>query len=221
MFKSISKRPAVLAVGLTCAFAGLALAQQQFAAPAQTPAGAASPDTDRYLANCWAGHNQAEIELSRLAEKHAHDPKVKEFAEKMVAQHSELARKLQPLEAGQGGGQVNPAINQLIAIDKQITERTTESFKQKLEEKSGAEFDQCYMGGQVACHMQASAALDVLSKHASGQLKQLASETKSKVDDHLKQAERITKELMERHNGSQARGERNRDVRQASAENGR
>jgi putative membrane protein len=216
---SVSRiRKAGVAMGLSCLMAGFALAQQPFTTPGQSD-GNATPDVDRYLANCWAGHNQAEIQLSQIAQREAKDSKVKEFAAKMVKEHSELSRKLQPLTTDQNGGQRNQAINQLIAIDKQIVERTTDSFKQKLEDKSGAEFDQCYIGGQVACHMQASAALDVLSKQASGQLKQLASDTKSKVDEHLKQAEQIAKQLMERQTSGQARSDRDSNVRQTSAQN--
>ena len=224
MFTTRSKRFGALAVGLSCVLAGLALAQQA-TLPGQpglvtqpATSATASPDVDRYLANCWAGHNKAEIELSQIAEKNARDPKVKEFAAMMVQQHGELSRKLQPLVSAQANSPASPAINQLIAIDRQITERTTDSFKQKLEEKTGAEFDQCYIGGQVACHIQASAALDVLSRQASGQLKQLASESKRTVDEHLKQAEQIAKQLMERQTSGQARIDGDRGVRQASAE---
>ncbi len=213
MITSRNKKLGALAVGLSCLLAGWALAQQYTppvqpgvgtpSRPGESTLGTASPDVDRYLANCWAGHNKASIELSQIAQKEARDPKVKEFAEKMVQEHSDLSRKLQPLASAQGTGPASPAINQLIAIDKQITERTTDSFKQKLEEKSGAEFDQCYIGGQVACHIQASAALDVISRQASGPLKQLASETKKAVDEHLTQAEQIAKQLMERQAGGQ------------------
>ena len=223
MITTRNKKMGALAVGLSCLLVGIALAQQA-TLPGQpgvvTQPGTvatASPDVDRYLANCWAGHNKAEIEVSQIAQREAQDPKVKEFAQKMVQEHSELSRKLQPLASAQGTGPASPTINQLIAIDKQITERTTDSFKQKLEEKSGAEFDQCYIGQQIGCHMQASAALDVISRQASGQIRQLASETKSKVDEHLKMAEQIAKQLMERQTG-QARSGSDRDVRQASAE---
>jgi len=216
MFKSRTKKTAALAVGILCLLAGLALAQQQFA-PAQ-PAGSASSDVDRYLANCWSGHNQAEIELSRIAEKNAKNSEVKKFAEQMVKDHGALSSKLQPLTTAQAVGTGDQGINQLIAIDKQITDRTTEAMKQKLEEKSGAEFDRCYIGGQIACHMQASAALDVLSRQATGPLKQLASETKSKVDEHLKQAEKIAEQLMGPSDGRQASNTRDRNVRQTSGQ---
>ena len=224
MIMSRWKKFGALAVGLCGLLAGLALAQQS-TLPGQPGLGTqpgtsatAGPDVDRYLANCWAGHNKAEIELSQIAEKNARDPQVKQFAEKMVEHHSELSRKLQPLASAQGTGPASPAINQLIAIDRQITEKTTDSLKQKLEEKSGAEFDQCYIGGQVACHIQASAALDVVSRQASGQIKQLASDSKRTIDEHLKQAEQIAKQLMERQTSGQARSGSDRNVRQASAE---
>lgn len=224
-------RTGIMAAGMSCLLAGYALAQQiepgQPGVPTQPRTGeprtaGASSDVDRYLASCWQGKNQAEIELSQIAQRQGQNPQVREFAQTMVQEHSELSRKLQPLAGGQfattgnqpgqprqpdqpgipgsptlaqgaqGGDQ---AINRLIQIDRKITERTTEAMKQKLEEKSGAQFDRCYMAGQVACHLQASAALEVISQQSTGQLQQLAREAKQKVDQHLRQAEQLAEQL--------------------------
>lgn len=44
-----------------------------------------------------------------------------------------------------GGGQET---DQLIVIDKQVGERCTQLLRQELEDKSGREFDKCYIGGK-------------------------------------------------------------------------
>jgi predicted outer membrane protein len=215
----------LLAAGLSCALAGLAVAQQATTQPGRSALGAqpalnasVGPTVDHYLANCWNNKINGEVELSQIAQNRAQDPKVRQFATSMVEEHRELSRKLQQLTTGQNAGTPNPAVNKLVAIDNQIAQQVTDRFKQKLEEKSGAQFDQCYMGGQVACHMEAAAALGVVSQQASGQLKRLASETQEKVELQLKKAEQIAQQLMERHSSAQTRTEFDRNVRQARAE---
>jgi putative membrane protein len=232
---SRKERAGVLAASLSCLLAGYALAQQftpgQPGATTQPrqgeqPATGASADVDRYLASCWQAKNQAEIEISQLAERQAQNPQVKQFAQKMVQAHSELSRRLQPLAAGQGttagataAAGTNPAISQLIEIDRQIAEQTTSAMKQKLEEKSGSEFDQCYVAGQVACHTQASAALGVIAQRATGQLKQLASQTKQTVDQHLREVEQLAQQLRQGAGGQQqASTFRDRNLRPAGAQ---
>jgi len=179
--------------------------------------GAASSDVDRYLAACWQAHNQAEVELSRLAERQSQNPQVKQFAQMMAQDHGKLAPQIQQLAGGQASATTSPnasrdlagtqrlntqgnqagnqLINRLISIDKQIVDRKMEMARQELESKEGADFDKCYIGSQIAAHMQASAALDVMSQQASGELKQLASQAKQTVDNHLEQAKQIAQQL--------------------------
>jgi putative membrane protein len=225
------KQMGVLAAGLTCVLAAYALAQQVEPGQAERTrgpseasrlTGRANPDVDRFLAACWQAKNQAEIEISKVAQQKAENPEVKQFAGKMVKEHGQLTQKLEPLAAGERAEGQNAtanaqAISQLIAIEQQIVEQNTELMRQKLDEKSGAEFDQCYVGGQIGCHMQASAALGVISQQASGQLKQLASQAKQTVDHHLKEAEQLAKQLAQQSGNPQA-SLRDRNLRPASAE---
>jgi predicted outer membrane protein len=59
-----------------------------------------------------------------------------------------------------GGG--DQAIQQLIAIDRQIAENCTRNLREKLQGKQGAEFDMCYIGSQIAAHGEMLSALEVL-----------------------------------------------------------
>lgn len=192
---------------------------------------------ERFLASCWLAKNQAEIEISQLAQSQARDPQVKQFAQMMVQDHRQLSQKLEPLAERQGRqgrqgdtqarsgqsdatrqtrGQGGP-INQLISIEKQICEKQAQTFQQKLSQKSGPEFDQCYLAGQIACHMEAAAALDVISQQTTGQLQQLAKQSKSKIDQHLQKAEQLFEQVAKSSTSRQASALSDRNVRPASA----
>jgi predicted outer membrane protein len=98
-----------------------------------------------------------------------------------------------PGRSGQAGSQ-NEAIDQLVRIEQQITQKATDAVTEKLREKSGADFDQAYLGCQVGAHMHMKAALEVIAQQTSGQLAQLAEQTQQKVEQHLEEAERLMKQ---------------------------
>jgi predicted outer membrane protein len=175
-------------------------------------AGAVSQELDYYLANCLQIKNQAEIEANEFAQERADSTDVKQFAEQMVQDHRELGQRLaqaagtsgqtnQATAIGQSDAQrrtasdTNPALNQLIEIDRQITARCSAMAREKLGQKSGAEFDECYVGSQIGAHMQMLAALEVISQQAGGDLRQVAQEAKTTVESHLKHAEQLAEEL--------------------------
>jgi predicted outer membrane protein len=93
--------------------------------------------------------------------------------------------------AGAGGG----PLMQLAAIEKKIHERCLQALKEELQQKSGAEFDECFVGAQIGGHMQAVAALEVLGQETQGQLQQLAQEAQPKVQQHLDHAKQLAKQL--------------------------
>jgi predicted outer membrane protein len=227
-------------------------AQQFRTGDTQRTAGGVGQDVDRFLSNCWLNQNQAEVQISKIAQQKAENPQVRQFAQMMIDDHGQLTPKLQQLamaqavelgrqpsattsapgapgqpvatdtqnsvnpagapnsapsatstlRTGVAGGQFtspaaggNQAVNQLIAIDKQIGERCSELMRQELDQKSGAEFDKCYIGGEIGSHLRASAALEVISQQATGELKQLASQAKQTVDQHLREAKEIAQQL--------------------------
>ena len=207
-------------------------------------------DVDQFFAACMLTKNQCEIEMARFAAERAQNPQVKQFAQTLINDHSQLLPKLQqlagsqpnPLDAertrmgglatgvgadrdpanqpsptrqstttgttgqtsatssyGQAIGQTaaggDTTVQKLIAIDKQIAERAKESFHEKLQQKQGAEFDECFVGAQIVGHMQMLAALDVLKNQSAGQLKQIAQEAEPKVRQHLQEAEKLAEQL--------------------------
>jgi len=95
---------------------------------------------------------------------------------------------------------LNPAnpgttLTQIQSIQKAAFERAQENLKEVLQQKQGAELDQCYIGAAIGCHMQAVAELQALQDHTVGPLRQIAQESLPKVKQHLEAAEQIAKQL--------------------------
>jgi predicted outer membrane protein len=153
------------------------------------------------IAACLLDHNKAEVELAKMAVEHSKNDDVKQFAEQMVKDHSQMVDKLQ-----QFVGSHEPT-DRRSQIDRKINERCAESMRKELESKTGHEFDAAYVGSQIGGHMQMLAAVEVLSDETSGDLQSIVKEAKPVVEKHLKQA----KDLMEKSGARQA--SRTRDDR--------
>lgn len=85
--------------------------------------------------------NQAEIEISRMAQGKAQDPKVKQYADMMVQDHTQALEKLRSA----AGGSEAPV--QLTRQHQQVSD--------KLSGLTDAEFDKMYMDTMVRDHQQA------------------------------------------------------------------
>jgi len=88
----------------------------------------------------------------------------------------------------------NGALSQLAATEDKINERCAQAFREELSQKSGAEFDECYVGSQIAGHMHMLAALEVISQDSEGPLKQVADEARPIVQKHLDEAKQWMKQ---------------------------
>jgi predicted outer membrane protein len=89
----------------------------------------------------------------------------------------------------------NPALSQLAGIERKIAERCQQALREELQQKTGAEFDECYIGSQIGGHMHMLAALEVIGQESQGQLKQLANEAQPTVQSHLEHAKQLAKQL--------------------------
>jgi predicted outer membrane protein len=110
------------------------------------------------------------------------------------------ARQPTTSQVQQAGGQLagqTSALEQVTAIERQIAQRCGENLREKLQQKQGAEFDHCYIGSQIAAHMQMLAALEVLKAQTSDPLRQIAQEAEPKVKQHLETAEKLAEQLMQ------------------------
>jgi predicted outer membrane protein len=97
----------------------------------------------------------------------------------------------QPRRTADTPDRQSSAVDQLIAIEKQITDRAADSFREKLQTEPAGKFDECYLSAQIASHMQLAAALDVIQSRTSGQLRQIAGEAKPTIERHLEKAEQL------------------------------
>ena len=85
--------------------------------------------------------NQAEIELSRMAENKSQKPRVKEYAQMMVQDHTQAQDELR---SAAGGGQSQ------VHLSKQH-----QQLSERLSRLSGEQFDTQYMNAMVQDHQQA------------------------------------------------------------------
>src|SRR6185369_1691885 len=158
-------------------------------APATQPK-ATSPDMksamnpDSHFAMEAAEGGMAEVELGQLAVDKASNAKVKEFGQRMVTDHGKAGDELKTL-----------------AASKNITLPTTINAKQKamkdrLSKLSGTAFDRAYIADMVKDHQMDAAAFhkEATTGH-DAEIKAWASKTGSVVDEHLKMARDIQKEI--------------------------
>ena len=138
--------------------------------------------------------NQAELELSRMAQGKAENPEVKEYADMMVRDHTEALEKLRSA-AGVSEGQVP------------VTKQHQEIYD-KLARMTGAEFDTEYMNAMVRDHQEAVQAFEHAAENADQGAKTqrqkpgtgaatndaaIAREMLPTLQKHLSKAEQLTK----------------------------
>lgn len=146
---------------------GIALAALAIQSTAQTPAAqgrqTASPATvppamasgtstaaaplsasDKKFMQSAAQDGMAEVQMGQLAAQKAADPQVKQFAERMIADHTKAGDKLKQIAAGK---------NVQLPSDIASPEKR---MHDKLSKLSGAEFDREYMKHMVSDHKKAT-----------------------------------------------------------------
>jgi predicted outer membrane protein len=188
------------------------------------PAGMQNQEVQKFLVGCLLSKNKAEVEIGEFAQQQAQNPEVKDFARTMVQDHQKLVQELQQLAGAQGTGTTertrtttplnatgqpdagtapatttraagNSAVDQLLAIENQITERCKQGLRDELQQKQGVEFDKCFIGSQIGGHMQMLAALEVIQQQGPEQLQQVAQNAQPIVQQHLDHAKELFKQL--------------------------
>ena len=158
----------ILSMALTVCFAGLGFAAQGLTA-----------DEENFIRKAAAG-DQAEIMLSKLALERAGSPKVKEFAQTMVTDHTRSTALLKPIPANHG---VNLPENPQPANDAEY---------QKLEKQSGPAFDKTYIETMVKDHQDMLHAFETAAgQTADPKLKEFISTVQPIVAHHLQMAKEL------------------------------
>lgn len=126
--------------------------------------------------------DMTEIHLGKLASKQGDSPAVREFAARMVKDHTKSSAELTTVAAKQG-----------FSLAKEISSEHKQACD-KLSKMAGAEFDRNYITGQVKAHREAVKLFKNQVK--SGQdadLRAFANKTLPVIEEHLKMAQDIAK----------------------------
>jgi putative membrane protein len=132
-------------------------------------------------------NNLAAVELGKLAADKAENPRVKEFAETMVTEHTDALTKLSSVPGGNSTGV------KLNAKHQQL--------KDRLSKLSGAQFDQAYMKAMITDQQEDIKFLEQQSARSTGKtaggtdLQSIAQELLPPTRQHLQLAQEIEKEL--------------------------
>jgi len=111
---------------------------------------------------------------------------------------------------GDASQQISMGSPSAISLKRELGAQCLQSKQQELSEKQGAEFDKCFMGMQVAMHMEVADTLKVFQKHASGQLRQSLDEALQTTQAHLEHAKQVQKSVEEKAKNDRAGGSANK-----------
>jgi len=178
--------------------------------------------TDQQLASWLMVDNRGEIQLARLAEQNASCDDVKDFARQMIDDHAKMVEQLQQFagfgqrrtgrsaddeqeesyDRGQyqqanvsSRGLPQPGGLNFNRLKQQLGQQCVTSAHRELQRKDGDEFDKCYIGMQLAMHMQMLDTLKVFSRYASPQLDEIIEQAEQTTQEHLEHAKHLIKQL--------------------------
>lgn len=120
------------------------------------------------------------------------DSRFPEQGQQFTQQGQQFSQPGQFTQQGQQPGGLN-----FVRIKQQLGQQCLTSAQQELEQKDGEEFDMCFIGIQIAKHMEMLDTLKVFSRYASPQLDELIEQAEQSTQEHLDHA----KELIKDHEG--------------------
>jgi putative membrane protein len=154
--------------------------------------------SDAQLAAVLEAVNEGEIQQGQLASKKANALAVKRFAAHMVAAHRTL---LGHQTAILSRNQITPSDN---AVSNQLK---TDGHAQlaTLQSMRGREFDRAYVDAQVTGHSLALELIDrIIPNLRNAELKNDVQNARPRVEEHLREAERLQQELQSGQANAQA-----------------
>ena len=151
---------------------------------------AAPGPTDPQIAHIAYTADAIDVAAGKQALAKSHNPKVREFAEEMVRDHTAVNDKALALVKKLG---VTPQPNPTSAAlqGQAIAERA------KLEKLSGAIFDRAYVANEVAYHKTVNGALEqtLIPSAQNGELKSLLQTGLKLFEEHQAHAEQLAGDL--------------------------
>ena len=154
------------------------------------PSPTTSPDlSDANIVALLDHANEADSSAGALASKKATNAEVKKFAKMMMADHHQVRKQGADLAQKLGVTPQPPADDPVTALAKQEMDALQTAEK-------GLDFDRTYIQQEIAAHQ---AVLDLADQaHGSAdnaELKALIEQARPLIENHLKQAQAIEKEL--------------------------
>ena len=139
---------------------------------------------DRSFISTAAEANLAEIDMAKMVGQKSTDPAVKDFANRMVTDHTQASQKLAGVAEANGGK---------LPAEVSVTERKEKSELQKL---SGTQLDDAYLRDELRGHKKAISAFESEIEHGQNQeAKNYAEQTLPTLEDHIRIAEDIAGKL--------------------------
>jgi len=163
-------------------------ASEMQAAPANAATAPELDDAD--IAAIVVAANTIDIRYGEIARERATNPRVKEFAETMIRDHTAVNESAVELVTRLG---VKPRENDVSrSLEAQAAE-----MREMLQAKSGAEFDRAYIDNEVAYHRAVLQAIDetLIPNAKNAELKQMLVDVRPAVQAHLEHAQSIQRSL--------------------------
>jgi len=158
------------------------LALAAFTALTAGPALAAVSAADKTFATEAAEGGMAEVQLGQLAAQKASSPQVKEFAQRMVTDHSQANQELMQVAKQQG-----------VVVPTQLDSKERNEMD-TLRNLSGAQFDSAYMQHMLQDHQKDVADFQKQAQSGSDPaLKAFAQKSLPILQQHLQMAQSINK----------------------------
>jgi len=162
---------AALAVGLVLG-TGVSVTAQTTDRETQTTPARQSPADARFMVQA-AQSDLTEIRTSQLALQRSTDPEVREYAQRMIEEHTRSSSQLKEL-----------AQKKNVTLPNELNPKQ-QALYDKLSKLQGAEFDRAYMQGQVTAHNDtAKVYRDYLSQGKDPQVRDFARTVLPIVENH-------------------------------------
>jgi putative membrane protein len=147
--------------------------------------GAASlSSSDRSFMKKAAEGGMAEVELGQLAAQRASDPQVKQFAQRMVADHTKANGELKQIAAKKN-----------VELPTELP-ASVKRERDKLSKLTGAQFDKEYMSHMTSDHKKDTSLFRSTAKSGKDtDVRQFASTTLPTLEEHLQMAQSIDKSM--------------------------
>jgi putative membrane protein len=142
--------------------------------------------SDPQIAGIVVTANQIDIDAGKLAESRTKNKEVKEFAHRMITDHTAVNKQAAALAKKLG---VKPEESDTSKSLKQAAADTTK----KLKAAKGAEFDRAYVDNEVAYHQQVLDAIDkvLIPSAQNAELKDLITKVRPAIAAHLEHAKHL------------------------------